>query len=583
MARAIAAWLCATALAWIAATAAAQDAAYRVDIEAPEALAALLREHLDLVRWSTREEVGEDQLRQLVKTAPEQARGLLATEGYFSPEIGATLERAEQGWVARLSVAPGEPATVQAVQFTVTGAVADDPEAGARIDAARKAFGMRQGNRFRQQDWDEGKLRAVESLQQRRYAGARITESRAQIDPQARAARLTVTIDSGPPFYFGKLEVNGLVRYEPSIVQNLSPIRPGDPYDEALMLRFQRRLLGSAYFASALVSASRDPAEAAATPVTVSVVEAAARRVELGVGYSTDRGPRAQAAYTDHNMLDRAWRLNGQVKVDRLSSEVLGGLTFPRNERGWRYGVEGKNTEQDIQGEQRIDWSVTTARAYTVEDYESRQAIQLVNEKRLIADGPEDNRKATFVSQGWNWNRVDDLLAPREGYTARIQVGGAGAEFGSDRSFGRVVAKGTYLQPVGGFGTLLLRLEGGVVISGSRDNIPSVYLFRTGGDTTVRGYSFESLGVQEGGAIVGGRYMAAGSIEYIQWLTRQWGAAVFYDAGNATDDRKQFPVAEGYGVGARWYSPIGALSLDVAYGEETGEYRLHFSAGFVFR
>jgi translocation and assembly module TamA len=37
------------------------------------------------------------------------------------------------------------------------------------------------------------------------------------------------------------------------------------------------------------------------------------------------------------------------------------------------------------------------------------------------------------------------------------------------------------------------------------------------------------------------------------------------------------------GVGARWYSPIGALNFDVAYGEEVDEYRIHFTAGFVFR
>jgi translocation and assembly module TamA len=570
-------------LALSAGGALAQGAVYKVEIDAPEKLAGLLRQNLDLVRWSTRDDVSEDQLRQLVKTAPEQARELLATEGYFSAQVRAVLERRDPEWLVRMNVVPGEPTRVVAIDFTVSGAIESDPQREARVVAARKAFAMKQGETFRQSDWDDGKQRAVGSLQSRLYAAAFLKASRAQIDPETREARLTVEIDSGPPFSFGDLDIRGLQRYEPSIVRNLNPIRAGDPYDEEALLTFQRRLLVSDYFVSAVVTGGRDPSRAADTPVTVSVVEGSARRVDLGAGFSTDRGARAQAAYTDYNLLDRAWRLNSLAKVDRVSSELVGGVTFPRDADGWRYGVEGRNNEQDIQGEQRIDWSVTGARTFAVESYESQLALQLVNEKRLIADGPEDNRKATFLSQAWTWNRLDDLLAPRDGFALRFQLGGAGAEFGSDRSFGRVTAKGTYLQPVSDFGTLLFRLEGGAVIAGSRENIPSVYLFRTGGDNTVRGYAFESLGVQQDGAVVGGRYLAVGSVEYIQWLTREWGAAVFYDAGNATDERSKFRVAEGYGAGVRWYSPVGALSLDIAYGRETDEYRLHFSAGFTFR
>lgn len=570
-------------LAMTAAPAKAQTTHFRVDIVAPENLAKLLRENTDLVRWSTRDDVTEDQLRQLVKTTPEQARNLLATEGYFSSKVSAVLDQRAPDWTVRVEVVPGAPTHIVSIDIAVAGAIDADARRAARVDAVRKAFALKSGSIFRQADWDGGKQRAIQSLNRYLYAAARIVSSRADIDPETRQARLMVEIDSGPPFTFGDMEIRGLQRYQPSLVRNLSPIRQGEPYDEEALLKFQRRLLSSGFFVSAVVAASRDSADAAATPVIVNIVESAARKVELGAGFSTDRGARFQAGYTDHNLLDRAWRFNSHAKIDRVSSEVLGGLTFPRNESGWHYGIEGKNNEQNIQGEKRIDWSVTTARTFAVENYESRLALQLVSEQRLIADGAEDYRKATFLSQAWTWNRLDNLLSPRDGFAARLQVGGAGAEFGSDRSFGRVTAKGTYIQPVYSFGSLLFRLEGGVVIANSRDNIPSIYLFRTGGDTTVRGYAFESLGVQEDAAIVGGRYMAVGSIEYIQWLTRQWGVGLFYDAGNAVDERSKFRVAEGYGTGLRWHSPVGALSLDVAYGVETQEYRLHFSAGFVFR
>ncbi len=561
----------------------AQVISYRVEIDAPAGLIEVLRSNLDIVRWSEREEVNEDQLRQLARTATEQTRSILATEGYFSAIAALDLDRSQDRWVVRLKVDPGEPTRIVAVQVQLSGAITADHARDRRLEAAREAFGLKNGMVFRQADWDDAKKRALHSVQRSRYPAALISHSRADIDPRSLEARLSLEIDSGPPFVFGELEVDGLQRYPLSMVRNLSPIRPGDPYEEVALVKFQRRLLGGGQFASAVVSAGTDPDEAHGAPVRVSVVEGASRKVELGAGYSTDRGPRFQAGYSDYNTFGRAWRLNSLLKLDRLSEQVLGALTFPRDQNGWRNGVEGKYNDQDIQGEQRTDWSVTGARTWTVEEYESQIALQLLEERQLLVDGAQDNRKALFLSQAWTWNELDDPLLPHRGHLLRLQIGGASESLGSDRSFGRVQGRGLYLLPVGGFGSLQLRLEAGAVHAQARTNIPSAYLFRTGGDTTVRGYAFESLGVLEGGATVGGRYMAAGSIEYTQWLTQSWGAAVFYDAGDAVDEISDFRAAAGYGAGARWRSPVGTLSLDFAYGEQVDDIRLHFTVGLVLQ
>ena len=578
------AWTATVALMlWGIASAAAQQIRYEVDIEAPPRLAELLRANLDLVRWSGKEDITEEQLRQLVLTAPEQARSILATEGHFSPQVLADLAPRNGDWRVLVKVEPGKATQVVSVDVRLGGAVESDPEREKRLAEAREAFGLKPGDTFRQGDWDAAKTGAVRSVRQRRYAAARIASSRADIDPGLHSARLEIEIDSGPPFVFGELQVKGLDRYPQSIVSNLNPIRPGEPYDEKRLLDFQRRLLAVGQFASAAVTIETDPAKAASAPVLVNVTEAQAREIDLGVGYSTDRGARFQAGYLDHNTLGRAWRLHSLIKVDQLSEEVLGGLTFPRNQAGHRYGVEGRYNDQDIQGEERTEWTFTGARTYLVEEYESRQALELLEERQRLADGTQDRSRALFGSQSWTWNGLDDIVLPTRGHVLRLQLGGASRALASDQNFLRLYSRGMYLHPICSFGTLMLRLEAGAVHAVSRAGIPSAYLFRTGGDTSVRGYDFESLGVAEGGAIVGGRFMAAVSAEYIQWLRPQWGAAVFYDAGNAVDRPSDFRVAAGYGVGARWRSPIGTLSLDVAYGERTDEIRVHFAVGLVLQ
>jgi translocation and assembly module TamA len=107
-------------------------------------------------------------------------------------------------------------------------------------------------------------------------------------------------------------------------------------------------------------------------------------------------------------------------------------------------------------------------------------------------------------------------------------------------------------------------------------------LFRAGGDQSVRGYAFQSLGIPLGDATVGARYLATASAEYDWYFKPPYGVAFFVDAGNAADTVKDLKPKYGYGVGGRWRSPVGPINVDVAYGQADKRVRLHFSLGFTF-
>jgi len=133
-----------------------------------------------------------------------------------------------------------------------------------------------------------------------------------------------------------------------------------------------------------------------------------------------------------------------------------------------------------------------------------------------------------------------------------------------------------------------VRAEAGSVISRDTSGLPTTQLFLAGGDNSVRGYAPSSIGVtQSNGAIAPGRYLATGSVEWqrpIRWNQQRtdWESAVFVDAGAVSNDMHQLKALVGYGVGARWRSPIGPLRVDVAYGQAVQKLRLHLSVGFVF-
>ena len=65
-------------------------------------------------------------------------------------------------------------------------------------------------------------------------------------------------------------------------------------------------------------------------------------------------------------------------------------------------------------------------------------------------------------------------------------------------------------------------------------------------------------------------------------LGEAWGLAAFVDAGDASDSMPDFRFAFGYGAGVRVRTPLGPFRLDVAYGQQAHDVRLHFSVGLSF-
>jgi translocation and assembly module TamA len=113
-------------------------------------------------------------------------------------------------------------------------------------------------------------------------------------------------------------------------------------------------------------------------------------------------------------------------------------------------------------------------------------------------------------------------------------------------------------------------------------------MFRTGGDTTVRGYGFQEIGVELANGRIGpGRYLASGSVEWQRPIRRrgaatQFESTVFLDAGAVANRIGDLRPRVGAGVGARWRSPVGPLEVALAYGFTPRKLRLHLNVGVTF-
>lgn len=127
---------------------------------------------------------------------------------------------------------------------------------------------------------------------------------------------------------------------------------------------------------------------------------------------------------------------------------------------------------------------------------------------------------------------------------------------------------------------LLTRLEGGATVVDDLAELPVSLRFFAGGDQSVRGYAYKSLGPLDNGELVGGRYLVAGSVEGEYRFLPKWAVAVFADAGNAFD-HGDYALKQSVGIGMRWISPVGPVRVDIAHpiNEPARNYRLHLTIG----
>ncbi|ABE50087.1 surface antigen (D15) [Methylobacillus flagellatus KT] len=579
----IQAWLLLILLSWQGQAVA--DTRYSVDIDAPSAVEDLLEKHMEIMRWLDNPRMNNAEWHRLLQAAPRNIEDLLATEGYFSPEIKQQLETSREGENVRhratFTIVPGNPVTVDIVDIRFTGDVTQQ-DAGAEPapDKLIEGWPLKRDMRFSQDAWASAKRSLLRGLMLQRYPNARITSSKAEIDAASNKARLRVEIDSGAPFRFGGLEVNGLQRYPRSLVENMNPIKPGETYSQARLLFFQSLLQASGYFGNVEVTSHTEDADPEAAPIVVTVTELQSVQVGVGVGASTNTGARTTLSYQDLNLFNRGWRFTNTLKIEQKAQSLNSLVRLPTDKNGYRDSFNADLNRIDIEGQTISTLGSGVKRAWGPRSFEQTIGAAYLLEHLAIDGSDSENNYAATVSYGITLRRTDNELNPTRGYLLNALFTSAPLDVMATGKFLQSYVKTQIYYPLTRRTQLITRFEGGIV-SGA-NNAPATYLFRAGGDQSVRGYAYQSLGVADGDAVIGGRYLATGSIEIIQWLTESWGAAAFVDFGNAANSTRDLKPVYGYGLGARFKSPAGPIGIDIARGQETGEYRLHFNLGVTF-
>lgn len=511
--------------------------------------------------------------------AEEQARKAAQALGYYQAHIDSEVNAGKNPTLV-LNIEPGEPIHLRNVVIRVNG-----PASQLKVFKLPSGPLLREGAVLNHGYYDDAKRLIQNQASRYGFFQGRFVQQRLAIDPRAGVADIELVYDSGPRFTLGKVHFSGDTPFDEDLLQRMVPFKENTPYDSELIAELSQALQSSGYFEGVRVDATPgSTAGTAVIPVDVDLQTRKPRTLGLGLGYSTDVGPRGKANWTRH------W-VNPEGHSYGFESEI----SAPKQNVGLWY---------DVPLDPPLTDKLRFAGGYQYEELANTDTIS-----KLLTVGPEWHSK---LPNGWQrvislkWQREEYRLGSDAGLSNLVMPGISYSYLRSDNrvdphngyrlQFDAQVAKEGLLSDTNlvhgdmtlkGLTTLwqnhrfLGRLQVGGSATNGYQSIPPSLRFFAGGDQSVRGYDYQSLSPEnEQGDKIGGRYMIAGSLEYQYSIAEKWRIATFIDQGSSFNNLDLPSLKTGVGIGVRWVSPVGPIRIDLAHAlDDPGGIRLHFSMG----
>ena len=467
------------------------------------------------------------------------------------------------------------------------------------------------------------------ALRDHGYPDARVS-SRTGPGSADRLVVLTIEAERGQEATFGEVSIVGLESVEPSVVLRTLAFEPGQTYRESRVLESQRRLFGLGIFDFAHVAGKEDAGpDSPGQPMVVTVKEGSPTRVQVGIGYGTEDGPRGSLRWTHLNLLGGAQQLNTDAQYSARLQGVGGEFVQPyagarsmslvtRGGAWWRdeptytsrsLGFGGGLTFHTQVG-RGLDKSPIDRIARVTYDNESlRYTIDPEslgdpsNAEELIAVGIDPatgsgSGRAASLSLEFEQTSVDQPLDPRRGYSVFAHIGHAAPWLGGTFDYDELRVDGRVYVPIGPSLVWAGRARAGALFAASSDAVPFSARYFQGGSTSLRGWGrFEIAPQTTDGIPIGGEAVVELSSELRAALPGAFSLVFFVDAGNVWLEPSDIRLDELHvdvGPGVRWITAFGVIRADVGVqvnpidnllidgAPQTRRWRIHLSFGHAF-
>ncbi len=520
-------------------------------------------------------------LKRLDLQAEKKVKTAVEPFGYYNAEIDVQIEENPPGeFLVRVVVNPGEPVRLAEVIVLLRGP-------GAVEEPLKKLAGLfplAKGDVLLQQKYEEAKEALLSKSQELGYLDAEFAIHEITIAKDALSARIRLELETGGRYFFDGTTIEGAPNYSDKFLHRYLMFKEGDVFSYEKLGETQMNFINSERFKEVNIVPKKEEATEAKVPVLVLLKEGPRRSLRQGIGYGTDTGGRFSLRYRDLNMLHLGHELHSNLYMSERLQGLSTSYIMPDD-------IDINSSKMVQLNIQREDVSTYKSDFISVEFDKTRSLGKETFVTGYIKFQYEDytvglqESDARLVMPGlrFSGNYYDNKSHPEKGFHYALELRGTDQILGSNMQLFQAISEGGFILPLPGRIFLHTRAKiASSLLGDPLGDLPPSLRFFAGGDQSVRGYSYPSLGPRDAsGRVVGGKHLIVGSVEVEKAITKDWGVSVFYDAGNAFDSFSDFRIYEGVGMGVHYYTRVGALNFYVArqIGVDDPRFRIHFTIG----
>lgn len=534
-----------------------------------------IKAFLSVVALENQPVTSESRLRFLHRRASDEIHQALQPFGYYNPEVSADLSQQPNGdWLASYQITLGPEVVLTRLNLRLLGDGKEDPVFNELIDSVP----LKEGGKLDQQAYTRLKNRLQSIAAERGYYRARFQRSRIVINREENTAEIDLVYATGQRTRISELRFSESPIGE-RLLRRYPRFSEGDYIDVAQLIDFQSALIDSNYFADVEVLPLVNELEEGSIPIQISLTPRPRTLYRAGLGYGTDTGARMQLGMDRRYVNSRGHRLNTNLRLSEIRNDISGSYMMPGiDPRFDQLGIRGRLTDENSDTIEARTYSVGGIWQKQIDDWERVLTLDLEQEEFTF---DRDTRRAILLIPRLKMSKTvaDDLFNTRQGHSLGFSVAATSDSLLSDISLLQLTASGKRVDSLTDHWRLLSRFELGASYTDDFDRLPASMRFYAGGDNSVRGYDFQTLGpLSSQGNVLGGQYLVVGSVEADYLFRPDWRLATFIDAGNAFDNFSE-PVKVSAGFGVRWQSPVGPIRVDLAKPLNESGFRIHFTLG----
>lgn len=542
-----------------------------------------IKADLTLQQATTEPKLTPQRIRNLYDLAPEQISSTMQAMGYYRSTIDSSITNDKEDWSTTFIINPGPPTTIRHVSLTTLEPGAND----RRIQKFLVTPKLVSGQILTHENYEDTKEQLLVDLNAQGYLRADFTKSTIEVDRTANTADITLELDPGKLYRFGKITFIDS-RYPDSLLVRYIPFRPGDPYSIDKLMQFQENLEAADLFSKIRF----DPIMGVNSndlfvPINVRLTPKPRNRYSGSVGYGTDTGFRGSLAWLHRFSSPAGHKLLASISASAVKNAARLNYSIPGKEAAtdsYNFGLIGQTEKFDDVYSRKAE--IYANKVMRRNRLESIYGISFFTENfHLTSFTPNGDGHYLLPNVRWIWRDAHEAKEYQYGTLADLSFRGGVKGVLSDNSVFEARLHAKQIVPISNPLRLILRGDLGAIASNNFGDLPPSLRFYTGGDYTVRGYAYNTLGPTIGGEVVGGKYLLVGSAELEHTIYDKLNGVVFFDLGNAT---MKFitPLASGAGAGVRYKTPIGDFRLDVAKPlsnlTQKHHWRIHFNFGTDF-